>query len=712
MCALKASYNTWHCMARHPRLSDLALSAILSICAFALCLVVSASHFHMIDEGSMFVTAVNIVDRGEFHTNQLGWAQWSDRPGNQIGFATDAGDVFSKKSPLVIALMTPLVAAGRLIPGLSLIQATLLLGPIFTALTAALIYGFARDLDYSRLAGTAAALVFLLGTMALMYSKTVLGEPISSFGLMLALRYAAAHRAQRPNYYDVLCGAGLALAIGTSSAYILLLPVFALALTARQWRVVPVSEHVLRLIRFSSPVVGMAAALAGYNYLRFGNFLESGYHFAPGQEGFTTPIWWGLFGLTVSPARGFFWFNPPALLSLVAWPRFHRSHRTNSWLMLAVLAMHALVFTQWWEWWGGAWGPRYFLPIVPYVIVACLPLWQSTLVNANASWLARTGVSAVLVAGVAVQIAAVSIDYNIYESELEAQFPAPRNQPRQFLHDTALVYHIARSPILVHFQRLFTSQLDFAWRPEAWKPLAAPAMLSTIRLQQRPGDAIVYLAPELIDVMLDRDLPPVYGLPVNVPATDELAQRLFARARRDADRIWLITWYGAGDPANWYEVYLREDWASVSEEQLDGYRVVLFARPPDTTTSPLTYTFGPLRLTNSAVQLEAGTLFIELHWRANTPPPDNYVSFVHVIGADGVQIAGQDRQPLGGYRPTGAWRSGDAITDRFAFVIPADQLDGAQIEVGWYSWPSLERLPLTDSAGQRIPGDGLMLPIP
>ncbi|MEK6573854.1 MAG: hypothetical protein AABZ58_06010, partial [Chloroflexota bacterium] len=166
-------------MARHPRLSDLALSAILSICAFALCLVVSASHFHMIDEGSMFVTAVNIVDRGEFHTNQLGWAQWSDRPGNQIGFAADAGDVFSKKSPLVIALMTPLVAVGRLIPGLSLIQATLLLGPIFTALTAALIYGFARDLDYSRLAGTAAALVFLLGTMALMYSKTVLGEPIS-----------------------------------------------------------------------------------------------------------------------------------------------------------------------------------------------------------------------------------------------------------------------------------------------------------------------------------------------------------------------------------------------------------------------------------------------------------------------------------------------------------------------------------------------------
>jgi hypothetical protein len=33
------------------------------------------------------------------------------------------------------------------------------------------------------------------------------------------------------------------------------------------------------------------SGLLGYNWLRFGNWLETGYHFAAGQEGFTTPLW-------------------------------------------------------------------------------------------------------------------------------------------------------------------------------------------------------------------------------------------------------------------------------------------------------------------------------------------------------------------------------------------------------------------------------------
>ncbi|MBI3761444.1 MAG: hypothetical protein HY260_06220 [Chloroflexi bacterium] len=690
------------------RLSERTVRLLTFIVTFALGLAVTSSHFHMIDEGSMLVTAVNIVDRGEFHTNQLGWAQWSDRPGNQIGFISDSGDVYSKKSPLVIALMTPLVALARLFPALGLTRTALLLGPTFTGLTASLLYAFSQELGYSRASGILATMAFVTGTMALMYAKTALGEPVASLGLLTAL--FALHRAGKQkasSQPEILCGAGLALAIGTSAVYALLVPVFATALAVVGRKQTSLRTHAARLVRFGLPVAAMGAGLAGYNFVRFGSLLQTGYHFIAGQESFTTPLWWGIAGLTVSPARGFLWYNPPALLSIASWPRFHRAHRWLSWAMLAVIAVHLLVFGLWWEWWGGAWGPRYLLPIVPFVILACLPLFERAV---EANQLTRAGVSAILLAGLVVQIAAVAIDYNTYDGELEAQRPAPPG-PRLYYHDPALVYDVARSPIVVHFQRLFSSDLDFAWRPLARPAASIPEIVSDIRSQARARDVIVYLAPELIDPLIDaRDLPPVYGLPVNVRAADAAAARLFLRALRQATRVWLITWYRPGDPANWYEARLRGSWASVSEESLDGYRVMLFALTPEVTSSrPANYFFGPIRLTRYHTQAQGNTLFVELGWEAAGALSEDYVTFVHVVGADGSLVAGQDRQPLGGYRPTSTWRVGDEIEDRFAFSLTRDQLAGTQVEVGWYSWPALERLPATDPAGQRIAGDSVPL---
>src|SRR5260221_11691507 len=136
------------------------------------------------------------------------------------------------------------------------------------------------------------------------------------------------------------------------------------------------------------------------------------------------------------------------------------------------------------------------------------------------------------------------MDYTTYEPELDARFPAPAGQPLLYLHDPALVYDALRSPILVHWSRLTTSVLDFAWsgRPSA---KAIPNIVSAIQDGQRPGDAVIYLAPELLDALVSaHGLPPIYGLPVNTPATDALAQRLFQRALRDAGRVWLVTWVG------------------------------------------------------------------------------------------------------------------------------------------------------------------------
>lgn len=327
----------------------------------------------------------------------------------------------------------------------------------------------------------------------------------------------------------------------------------------------------------------------------------------------------------------------------------------------------------------------------------------------------RLAIGLILSAGIAVQVAGTVIDFNIYESELEAKFPAPKDQPLYYHHDPALVYDVARSPIAIQFQRLSTATPDVAWWPGAWAPASIPNIINVIQSSSPPSSstdtAIVYLAPELIDpLVITPNLPPTYGLPVNVSPTDALAQRLFARALRDPKRLWLITWYGAGDPGNWYEAHLREGWASVSEDSLDGYRLIQFVRPPEQPARHQTGDlFGAIRLLEYAAQLENDTLFVELQWQPDRALPENYITFVHVLGADGSLIAGQDRQPLGRYRPTSAWQPGETVVDRFAFILPSDQRQGSYIEVGWYSWPSLERLPVTNVTGGHIESNSLIL---
>lgn len=322
-------------------------------------------------------------------------------------------------------------------------------------------------------------------------------------------------------------------------------------------------------------------------------------------------MWWGVLGLALSPARGFVWYNPPAFLALVSWPRFHSARRSLSNTVLALIAAHLLVFGAWWQWWGGyGWGPRFLLPLAPVVVLASLPVVERG---------SRALVAAALLAGILIQVAGTLVNFNQYELELEAGHPAPADRPLLYHHDPALVYDVRRSTIVVHLRRIFAARPDLAWWPGAAADPTVPAILNALATGQRSGDAIIYLVPELLDALATTpSLPPALGLPVNVPPTDPVAARLFARATRDAQRVWLITWYGAGDEADWYKE--------------------------------------------------------ELRWRAQVTPAQNFVTFVHLLGADGALIAGQDRQPLGGYRPTSTWTPGEAIADRFAFTATSQQL--------------------------------------
>lgn len=91
---------------------------------------------------------------------------------------------------------------------------------------------------------------------------------------------------------------------------------------------------------------------------------------------------------------------------------------------------------------------------------------------------------------------------------------------------------------------------------------------------------------------------------------------------------------------------------------------------------------------------------VTLYWEAQHPPDNDYVVFVHLLDAEGQIAAGHDGPPLEGRYPTTAWLPGDVVPDTHHLALPAAAPPGAyRLQVGMYTWPSLERLPVWDSQG-------------
>lgn len=78
-------------------------------------------------------------------------------------------------------------------------------------------------------------------------------------------------------------------------------------------------------------------------------------------------------------------------------------------------------------------------------------------------------------------------------------------------------------------------------------------------------------------------------------------------------------------------------------------------------------------------------LNLALQWDSVTATATDYTAFVHVVGADGAQVAQQDKQPLNGFAPMHTWAAGQRVVDDFAIPLP-ETLDAGDYElwVGLY----------------------------
>lgn len=228
-------------------------------------------------------------------------------------------------------------------------------------------------------------LAYGLLTPAFAYAGAFYGHQLAAVCLFAAFYLLFISRSLVPA--GALAGAGFLMGYSVITEYPAAL--VAAILLVYAWQRVGWSKP-LRLGWLLAPAALLGAGLMWYNNTVFGSPFDLGYGYselwvAEHSQGFmslTAPTLRAVLGITISPFRGLFFYSPLLLLSIagfVLWWRA-RVERAAFWVALAAVLAIFYFNAASGMWWGGfAVGPRYLLPMLPFLalpLIFVLARWR------------------------------------------------------------------------------------------------------------------------------------------------------------------------------------------------------------------------------------------------------------------------------------------------------------------------------------------------
>ena len=410
---------------------------VISVCVLVSCARLSSS-----DENAIFLLTESIVTRGTL-----------DVPPNIIGNGSMFGGKFYIWAEIGEALLAiPFYVAGKLVTfvlplsenlrllALKAIVSTM--NAFFGALLAVVLYRSLRKFSATVRTAMFLSLTMCFGTFLFPYLKTIMRDAQLALLLLGSVYCLFAFRHSLRIRWLVYAGICAAFGVLNKMVFVLNVPFLALYLI-----VVARKENISQLksiFFFSLPFIGTVIIMAAYNYLRFHNFFESGYH---GGTSFPTPLFVGVFGLLLSPGKGLFLFAPITILLLWSVKLFFKKFCEEALLLSSLVIANVLLYAKYIAWGGdGSWGPRYLVTILPLLII---PL--GIFLDAASAKVKRIAFVLAII-GVIVQCGGVSIYFGNYLRSI-GEYPYTKQfDDAEFMERSH--FNPAYSPITGHWEML------------------------------------------------------------------------------------------------------------------------------------------------------------------------------------------------------------------------------------------------------------------
>ena len=334
---------------------------------------------------------------------------------------------------------------------------------LFGAATVVLIFLFAIALGYSRRASLLVSIFYGLGTFAWPLAKQPFDHPIETFFILLSVYslYLYVTNRKTPNLLFSALSLGFAFITRLTSILVvpplfIMLVLYSVMIFERRTAIKMIFRDGVMFFLVFLPFLGLNL---WYNYYRFGSIFETGYQLMGSRLGIDffagTPLLTGLSGFLLSPGKGFFYYSPVAILFFFSIKPFMKKHLELFICFICIILFYVLFLSKNIFWHGDmAWGPRYLLVITPFLIIPIAEVFDSAIWRIKN--ILRLAVYAIFVLSFIIQIAAVSVDFQKYFSNLQKKVDFIKLQGDGFLlinvppDETYFAWN--KSPILAQFR--------------------------------------------------------------------------------------------------------------------------------------------------------------------------------------------------------------------------------------------------------------------